>query len=128
MDLSLVPLDEVLDYRQENKDLYRRYARNVRAFVRDISTLPVPQRQESLKDRQDELADLANDLRKTSGSAWKRPASFKLSGAGAVWTAASGDPLGALFALGALAAGLKERERREAGVFSFLFSSPGRFR
>ena len=120
VDLSLVPLDELLDYRHENKDLYRSYARNVRGFVRDISTLPAPQRQGSLEDRQDELADLANDLRKTSRRAWKRPASFALSGAGAVWTAASGDFLAALLALGALAAGLKEDGRR--GSWSFQLS------
>ena len=127
VDLSLVPLDEVLDYRQQNKDIYQRYARNVQGFVRAVSTLPTDERKTAMEDRQDELADLANELRKMSRKAWKRPASFALSGAGAVW-AASGDPFGALLALGALAAGLEEGGTAEAGAFSFLFSAPGRHR
>ena len=92
-----------------------------------VSTLPTDERKTAMEDRQDELADLANELRKMSRKAWKRPASFALSGAGAVW-AASGDPIGALLAFGALAAGLEEGGKAEAGAFSFLFSAPGRHR
>ena len=128
VDLSLIPLDEVLDYRQQNKEIYQRYARNVRGFIRDVSTLPSDERATAMDDRQEELADLANALRKMSRKAWKLPASFALSGAGAVWTAASGNPLGALLALGALATGLEKGGKAEAGAFSFLFSAPGRNR
>jgi hypothetical protein len=128
VNLSLIPLDEVLDYRQQHKDIYQRYARNVRSFVQTIGTLPNQERKAALEDRKKELADLANELRKMSGKAWKKPASFALSGAGAVWTAVSGDPFGALFALGALAAGLGEGNKTEAGAFSFLFSAPGQHR
>jgi hypothetical protein len=128
VDLSLVPLDEVLDYRQQNREIYRQYARNVRAFVRDLAGVSAPDRTSALADRQEELAELSNDLRRASRAAWKRPASFALSGGGAVWTATTGDPLGALLALGAFATGLETGQTNSAGAFSFLFSAPGRHR
>jgi hypothetical protein len=69
VDLGAVPIDEVLDCRNQHRAQYRA-----------------------------EIDDLAGDLRRRSRKAWGQPASFALSIAGAAWTGISGDPLGALLA------------------------------
>lgn len=127
VDLRDVPLDEVLGFRNEHLETHRNYARAVRRFVRELSPLPEEDRNKALSDRQKEMDDLASDLKKISRAAWKRPASFGLSMAGAVWTAYSGDPLGALLATGAGAVGAESGKATDAGAYSYLFSAHERF-
>ena len=56
-------------------------------------------------EREEELTELAYALSAAASKAWKQPASFALSVAGAAWTFTSGDPLGAILATGAVMAG-----------------------
>lgn len=53
------------------------------------------ERPKAFKGRQEELDDLARDLKVSSRRAWRRPAASALTLAGASWTAASGNPIGA---------------------------------
>jgi len=99
----------------------RELARKVRQFVREVGPLPEEQRPEAFQDRQEELDDLARDLKRASRQAWKRPASFALTVAGAAWTAATGDPLGAILGGGAGLAGMASRVGSDAGAYSYLF-------
>ena len=123
VDLSAVPLDEVLGFRADHRHAHRTYVRSVRGFARELSSMPEPDRTAALKDRQSALDDLANDLKRAARSAWKRPASFAIGLAGAAWTCKTGDPIGALLAASALVLSGAGSNPKEAGAFSYLFAA-----
>jgi len=126
-DLSLVPIDEVLDFRRQHLKDYKAYARDVRRFVREIGALPARQRVKAFRDRQEEIRELAADLKKTGWKAWKKPASFGLSIAGAAWTLKTGDPIGALLAAASAAAGLGGDSDTQVNAYSYLFAARSRY-
>jgi hypothetical protein len=123
VDLAPVPIDEVLDFRQQHLEEHRVYARKVRQFVRELGPLPEEQRRQAFEDRQQELDDLAHDLKRTSRRAWKRPAAFALTVAGASWTAVTGDPIGAILAGGGGILGASSGGGTEVGTYSYLFKA-----
>jgi hypothetical protein len=102
LDLSAVPLEDVLDFREHHGEAYRVYARHVREQVTQLGLLEPEERKARLYDRREELADLANDLRKTARQWWRNPlGSFAIGAAGAAWLTAGPlhDPVGGLLAL-----------------------------
>lgn len=123
VDLSAVPLDEVLAFRSEYRTEHRCYARSVREFARQLSLMPEGERNAAWQDRQAEIEDLASDLRKKARNAWRQPASFALGLAGAAWTLSSGNLIGALLATGALLARGLPSPAGEAGAFSYVFAA-----
>jgi hypothetical protein len=124
VDLSDVPLDEVLSFRTMHRKEHRAYATAVRMYVVDLSQLAPAERTEALRVRRTELRDLAADLGARSTSAWgKKPLSYVLGAAGALWKAAKGDKIGGLFAATALLAGYDRKPTHPAGSFSYLFSA-----
>lgn len=127
VDLGAVPLDEVLSFRVAHHRQHRAYVRAVRRFVRELSLLPEREAAAALTERHEELSDLAADLRTLSEAAWKQPATFALSLAGAAWTYVTGDPIAALLAAGAAAASLSPPTRPEVGAYSFLFETQKRY-
>jgi hypothetical protein len=128
VDLSRIPLDEVLGFRKEHLREHRNYIKSVRQFARELSLMNEEERSRAFEERQAELDDTASDLRKLSRKAWKRPASFSLALAGASWRIANNDPLGALLAASNALLGLKgESPLKEAGVYSYLFAANRRF-
>jgi hypothetical protein len=69
---------------------------------------------------------LASDLKRTGWKAWKKPASFGLTIAGAAWTLKTGDPLGALLTtLGAIAGATGEE--KQVSAYSYLFTAQNRW-
>jgi hypothetical protein len=129
VDLGPVPIAEVLSFRQEHYQEHRAYIRAVRQFVRDLSLLPRKEIPEAFDDRREELRDIAADLKRISGKAWKRPASFALSMVGAAWMLTTGDPIGAFLAAGAgILGGEAGREKGEIGAYSYLFKASQKFR
>jgi hypothetical protein len=121
LELSAVPLSEVLSFREEHGSEYRAYARNVRNFAREFSLLDVDQRESALTDRREELADMATDLRRQSRNYWKRPmARVALCGAEAVLNFATANPLTAVLAGAAAIMGWEPREGL-GGAFFYLF-------
>jgi hypothetical protein len=60
LDLSPIPLDEVLGFRKTHGEAHRKYMRNIRAFMRDLAILDAASRGEALLDRREELADAAD--------------------------------------------------------------------
>jgi hypothetical protein len=123
-----VPIDEVLAFRRENLKEHRTYARAVRNFVRDLSQMPEKERAKALKDRLEEIREIANDLKTLSRKSWKRPASFAMSIAGAAWTLKTGDPIGALLAAGAAVLGSGENKTEvDTGAYSYLFRAATRY-
>jgi hypothetical protein len=123
VDLSSVPLDEVLGFRSEHRAAHQKYARSVRDFARQLSLMPHEELQSAFADRRAEIEDLASDLRNKARKAWRQPVSFALGLAGAAWTFSTGNPIGALFVAGALAAkGLSGKDNEE-GAFSYIFAA-----
>jgi hypothetical protein len=121
IDLTSVPLDEVLGFREAHGREYQAYARDVRQFAALLTSLPEEDRQQLLRDRREELADRANELRRTARKAWRRPAaSVGLGAVGAFWAAVRGDVVSAVLSVarGALGAG---STAANAGAYSYLF-------
>jgi len=127
VDLGSVPIDEILDYRRENRSAYRSYARQLRLTLHELSLMPADVQSLKLEERQEIISGLAADLRKTSRTAWKKPASFLLSLAGALWRAYRSDPIGGALAGGAAVAGLSTGGSVDTEAFSYLFRAATRF-
>ena len=83
VDLSSVPMDEVLGFREEYGEEYRKYARCVRRFVRELSMPPEEEYMREFDERQQELDEIARDLKSRERKAWKIPAWFALTATGA---------------------------------------------
>jgi hypothetical protein len=123
IDLSAIPLDKVLDFRQQHQKGYRQYARDLRRFIWEIGSLEEADRHQALRDRKDELEERAGDLRKTARGALKSRFSFALGVAGAAWRVHAGDPIGGLLAFGLGATTAKLAQPVDAGAYSYLFEA-----
>jgi hypothetical protein len=123
LDLSSVPLDEVLDFRQSHGAAHRAYARSLRKFIRELSPLDASQRAEALMDRREELADAADELRRTARKAWNRPlATFGLGIAGSAVSLGTGSPIPAGISAGQALLGFK-RSAEPGSAYSYLFQA-----
>ena len=128
VDLSGVPLDEVLSFREEEGASYRAYARSVRKFMRDISRLDEAARAEAQEDRIEELEDLASSLRQRSQRRWqRRPASLALSIAGCAWSILTGDIVGPVITGAQGLLGDRDESPGECEAYSYLFRAGQRF-
>ena len=126
VDLTTVPLDEVLDFREQHRDAHRRYIRSLRQFARELSLLPAAEQQEAFGDRQAALDDYASDVKRAARTAWLKKATVAVGLSGAAWTM-TGDPVAGLFAAcGALIPSPKP-VRDEYGAFSYLLSAHQRY-
>jgi hypothetical protein len=116
LDLSAVPLDEVLGFRSEYGSEYRTYARDIRKLLQ-LSLIDEANQQSALMDRRAELRDREERLRKIGRAAFARQALvFGFGLAGAAWTLAHGDPWGAGFAAAAASAGLTGQDIEPIGA------------
>ena len=105
VDLSSVPLDEVLDFWRQYASEYRDYAKDVRQFILSSSLLSDDDQLASLADRRADIDERAEQLRGIGKRSFNRSTLALTFGiAGAAWTVAHGDPWGAAFAAGAAAA------------------------
>ena len=126
LDLAPVPLDEVLDFRQQHGGQHRAYARDLRRLVRDAAALTPADQEQALLDRREALADAADDLRRLARTSWRRPlATFGLGIAGSAVTLASGALTGVGVAgFGLTAFGLLlgiSRQADPASAYTYLF-------
>jgi hypothetical protein len=130
VDLSDIPLDEVLSFRADNLVLHRKYAQGVRRFVRDLSLVPAGRdRRQLMVDRQEEIKSLKTEVLRASKRAWKRPdARFALGIAGAAWSVHTGNVVGAALGVGGAILALRGHEKTETGAYSFLFRAHERYR
>lgn len=122
LDLTRVPLDRILEFRGEHGGEYRKYARDVRAFIATISPLAIEDRNRLLADRQAELRDTADQLVRRARRRLARPvASIAMGCVGAAWFASKGDVLSAALALGVGLVGVSFPQSN-AGAYSYLFA------
>jgi hypothetical protein len=127
VDLSVVPMNELLDFRAKHLREHREYARVVRQFVRDFSAAPLLRRDKAFEDRRAEIRDLASDLRELSRKAWKRPVAFALGVAGTAAGMGSGPvESGILGILGAIAG--YEGQSEPLSAYSYLFRAAQQLR
>lgn len=124
VNLATVPLDEVLEFREQHGTSYKAYARNVRHLIAELGLLAPDERESLLADRCEELEDLANDLRKTARRRWRSLAALSIGAAGAAWQAAglSHDPLGAALTLAGAALGFAPEEP-PAAAYSYVLEA-----
>ncbi len=126
VDLAGIPVEEILDFRNQNYSQHRNYSLSVRRFARDLSLMPLDEREAAFEQRQEELDDAARAIRNASRRAWGRPASFAIGLAGAGVAFQGGSPAGsAIAAAGSIAAFLMSLAHNEqgAGVYSYIFSA-----
>jgi hypothetical protein len=123
VDLGHTPIEQLLEFKAKHSKEYHRYARSLRDFVRDAALLPENDRDKKLRDRREEINDLAESLTKTSLHTWGKRASFALSLLGAAWTMGTGDHIGALFAVGSAVTGANLSQPQQAGAYSYLFQA-----
>jgi len=120
VDLSSVPLDEVLAFRTEHGPEFRAYARNLREFVRHVAVLEDDGRAEAFADRREAIADHADSLRRLSRKAWGRPLSgFGLGIGGSAVNLVAGNVPGAILAAAAGLLGLK-RQADPGSAYGYL--------
>lgn len=123
-DLGPVPLDDVLQFREDQRLSHRAYVRDLRRFMVELADIDEPaMRERALVERRQEIADTAHELqRSTRRSLGKNLGSFGFGLAGATWGLATGDPLGFAFTAGGIAAGLVPGKAAPASAYSYVFS------
>jgi hypothetical protein len=125
--MSAVPIDDLLEFRQQHGGEYQRYASNVRTFAHEVASTPELDRAALLQSRRNELAAEADRLTHIARTWWRQPvASVSVGLAGAVLAGAHGDwsadTLSLLTGIGG-AGGRPD----DASVYSYLFGTGSRF-
>ena len=72
-DLKNIPVGDVLGFREEYGYVYRSYVRGLRKLMRDLAIRLSEDDDVELQDRHAELADMADDLRRTARNVWHAP-------------------------------------------------------
>jgi hypothetical protein len=123
IDLSDVPLDEVIDFRRTYGPEYRAYSKEVRDFVLSLSLMTENDRIAAIAARRADFDDRVARLQRIGRQSFKRQSiSLGFGLAGAVWTLAHGDPWGAAFAAGATAAGFSRPSLGSIGAaYTYVF-------
>ena len=124
--LDPVPLDELLEFRTEHKTAHRAYMLSLRGFMAELSDTTNPEeRNTSLQERRQEIAESAHELLRITSSAFNtKLRSFSLGLAGCAWSVTSGDVLGSMLAgLGLISEflGLKSDDSNLVTAYSYLF-------
>jgi hypothetical protein len=121
VDLTRIPLDEVLHFRDENRQAHRAYMQNLRAFASELSMLSIAERERAFNERRTELQEQAHDLHRRSWQAWRSPRAITGLGlTGAAWSIKTGNPIPAV--LSTIGAGLGMLPSPADGnAYSYLF-------
>ncbi|MEU5591021.1 hypothetical protein [Streptomyces chrestomyceticus] len=127
VDLSRVPLDEILGFRDHHGADYRAYAQGLRNFVRASEEMSDTQFAAALRDRSEQIDHAAAELRRSLKTAFGHTgAALIFSIAGATWTATQGDIAAALLAV-ASAAASTTRPPRPVTAYSYLYYMKKRY-
>lgn len=119
-DLSAVPLDEVLCFREENGQYYRAYAKGLRELLATLAQAGPSERQRIIQERTSDIQDRAANLRRVSQAAFgTQAATLLVSLAGAAWTLHTGDPIGAILA--GASAGLQAVPIKDQGITAYSY-------
>ena len=124
LDLSSIPIDDILSFRAEHGDGHRAYMRDLGRFMTELASTDDPHtRERLLVERREEIADNARNLqRSTRQSLGKNLTSVSLGLAGAAWSATTGDPLGAVLGAAALVPSIIPNRPNPITAYSYVFS------
>ena len=130
LDLSTIPLEDVLKLREEHREAHKAYMRSLRGFLVELGRISDPEEREAaLLERRQEIADLAHDTRRSMGrSVRKNLKSWSMGIAGGAWSVLGGDILGAT--IGALGLGtdlVAGGREKTVGAYSYLFAVTSAF-
>jgi hypothetical protein len=130
VDLSAVPLDEILEFRLRHGPEYRAYIRNLRSFARNFElSAEMWDYDEQFWERREELQDQAADLRRLSRQTFGRRAAILTVTAGALGSSFYyGDPVGAALSALAAAFSLPSFPDRTERPFAYLFAIKDEFK
>jgi hypothetical protein len=104
LDLSTVPLSDVLAFREQHGAEYRAYMHSLRQFMYSLRGLSGVEFRRAFQDRRDELADSADKLRRVARRYWRKNLSlFALSLLGAGLSIPTAGMLGAGLSVGSSA-------------------------
>lgn len=94
-DLSSVPLDDVLDFRLEHRDLHRAYTRDLLGFLVQLASIDgFEDRERALRERRKEIIDAVADIRRAAAREFHhRLGSWSLGISGFAWPLAAGGAL-----------------------------------
>jgi len=125
LDLDSVPLDDVLDFRESERDSHTAYMRSLRGFLDEIAREEdTHQREQLLIARREELADSARSLQRTARRAFARNlGGWALGLAGATWSVAGHDPLGIAISAAGVATGAIPDGRPSPSAYSYVFAA-----
>ena len=129
VDLSAVPLDEVIDFRRRHGYQYRAYMRKLRSFANDYSesSQEVVHRQ-LLDDRSEELRDEAADLWRLSSRGFSKSFGVvAVSGAGIAWGVRESDAVAAVLSALASLMSLPLFAPPKLTPFAYIFDIEERF-
>lgn len=126
--MDSIPLDELLQFRDEHRDAHRAYIRDLRGFMAELADINFPEeRKNLLLQRRQDIAESAHDLQRSTRRALGRNLpSWSFGIAGSVWSATTGDPLGlVLGALGLVSGvlGLNASDSNKVSAYSYLFQA-----
>lgn len=123
VDVSDVPLDELLSFRSDNRHAFVQYSANLRDFAIKLSMIEEEgDREQAIEARELELLAASQDLRRRLRTAWRQPkaiAGFSLGVVGAGFSLASGNIVGGVLGASAAATRLLP-DGVDAGVYSYL--------
>jgi hypothetical protein len=126
VDLDDVPLDEVLDFRNQHREDHRRYMSNLRSFCRELSMIDNDaDRDRALTDRRAELQEASQSLKNRAWKSFKRPKTaggFALGLIGGGISLATGAVAPAIVGLSAQLLHLLP-DQADGSVYSYLFAA-----
>jgi hypothetical protein len=125
LNLDLVPLDEVLDFRAQHLEAYTAYRRDLQRVLWELASInDIMEREQVLLQRRQELADASHDLQRQTRRAFRKNlASWSLGLAGAVWSVVGRDPLGLALTAAGVAVGVVPSLENPASAYSYVFSA-----
>lgn len=127
-DLSAVPLDEVLDFRDRYGAEYRSYSHALRTMSRDHADMDETDRRRTLEDRAEALSDLQDHLRRGARKDMAVKSVLGLGVVGSIAGAFVATPIIAAFGAAAGGAGLLSGGASKAPeAYSYLFQIKNEF-
>ena len=125
-----MPLDELLDFRQQHRKEHRKYMSDLRTLCAELSQLEDDvDRQRAHADRRAEIQDAAEQLSRRARTAFSQPktvATFGLGLIGATVSIAAGNLVGGGISIASQLLHLLP-DRKDDTVYSYLFSAQRSF-
>jgi hypothetical protein len=122
--LDSVPLDDLLQFREDHGAAFRAYRRHLRQFARELLELDDEERLMRAEERQQELADSLEDLKaRAARQSWIRFGSLLLGTTGAVFAGTTGGVATGLLGVGGVALSfLRDADLSGPDAYSYLYS------